>query len=111
MSLIEDALELLQGEIEKISVELLQGEIEKISERDLAKTPAAALRAFSRLARYQSRDENIESEAQPKSLMIQLVALDLKRIEEAKTPESAARAYFMLSHTMIRLARTLITEP
>lgn len=98
MSLIRDPLELLQVEVEEIS------------EQDLVKTPAAALRAFSRLARYQPRDEYTESETQLKRSMIQLAALDLKSVEEAKTPESASRAYFLLSHTMIRLARALITE-
>lgn len=98
MSLIKDPLGLLQSEVEEIS------------EQDLVKTPPAAVRAFSRLGRHQSRDEYTESEAQLKRSMVQLCLLDLKSVEEAKTPESASRAYFLLSHTMIRLARALITE-
>jgi len=83
-------------------LELLQSEVAKILEQDLVKPSAAELSA---------RDEYTESEAQLKRSMVQLCLLDLKRLEEAKTPESAARAYFLLSHTMIRLARALITEP
>ena len=82
-------------------LELLQSEVAKILEQDLEQA-AVELSA---------RDEYTESEAQLKRSMVQLCLLDLKRLEEAKTPESAARAYFLLSHTMIRLARTLITEP
>jgi len=89
---------------------LLQAEVGEITEQELANTPAAALRALSRLARYQSRDEYTESETLLKRSMIQLAALDLKSVEDAKTPELASRAYFSLSHTMIRLARALITE-
>ena len=88
--------------------ELLRSEVELISEQDLVKTSASELRA---LARYQSRDEFTESEAQLNRSMVQLCLLDLKRLEESKTRESKARAYFLLSHTMIRLARALITEP
>ena len=94
----------------KDPLKLLKLEVGEITEQELARTPSSALRAFSRLAHYQPRDEYTESEAQLKRSMIQLAALDLKSVEEATTPESASRAYFSLSHTMIRLARVLITE-
>ena len=88
MSLIRDPLGLLQSTVEEIS------EQEKPSATEL-----------------RGRDEYTESEAQLKRSMVQLCLLDLERLVEANTPESAARAYFLLSRTMIRLARALITEP
>ena len=96
-------------------LELLQSEVAKILEQDLVKPSAAELSARDEYteseAELRARDRYTESEAQLKRSMVQLCLLDLKRLEEAKTPESAARAYFLLSHTMIRLARALITEP
>ena len=105
MSLIRDPLGLLQSTVEEIS------EQEKPSATELRGREEISEQEKPSATELRGRDEYTESEAQLKRSMVQLCLLDLERLVEANTPESAARAYFLLSRTMIRLARALITEP
>tara|TARA_Y100001937_G_scaffold118786_1_gene173601 strand:+ start:304 stop:612 length:309 start_codon:yes stop_codon:yes gene_type:complete len=81
-----------------------------ITERELSKTPEAGLKALLSLNNITEFDHYDTSEMRLKNSVIQLVLLDLERVQSAKNPIDASVAYLALSRSMIRLARTLIIE-
>ena len=88
----------------------LRDVISETSERKLSQDPIAGFRALSSLDHQHSALPYDEREVLLKRSVAQLVILDLNRVIAATDTEQAAQAYIALTHTMIRLARTLIKE-
>ena len=94
----------------RYAINTLRDVIAETSERKLSQDPATGVRALSSLAHQHSVLPYDEREVLLKRSVAQLVILDLNRVIAATDTEQAAQAYIALTHTMIRLARTLIKE-